>query len=135
MRLPKLPESMVILGSGFIAMEFAHVFSALGVRVSILARSSRLLRHLDTDIAERFTRIAQEKWDVHLSNPAKEFRPVGDGVEVVLADGTVVAGDALLVAVGRQPNGDLLGATKNPSRSSGRATLAELTRRDQSESR
>ncbi|MGW0025928.1 mycothione reductase [Rhodococcus sp. NPDC003383] len=110
MRLPKLPESMVILGSGFIAMEFAHVFSALGVRVSILARSSRLLRHLDTDIAERFTRIAQEKWDVHLSNPAKEFRPVGDGVEVVLADGTVVAGDALLVAVGRQPNGDLLDA-------------------------
>jgi len=110
MRLPKLPESMVILGSGFIAMEFAHVFSALGVRVSILARSSRLLRHLDTDIAERFTRIAQEKWDVHLSNPAKEFRPVGDGVEVVLSDGTVVAGDALLVAVGRQPNGDLLDA-------------------------
>jgi len=110
MRLPKLPESMVILGSGFIAMEFAHVFSALGVRVSILARSSRLLRHLDTDIAERFTRIAQEKWDVHLSNPAKEFRPVGDGVEVVLSDGTVVAGDALLVAVGRQPNGDRLDA-------------------------
>ena len=110
MRLPKLPESMVILGSGFIAMEFAHVFSALGVRVSILARSSRLLRHLDTDIAERFTRIAQEKWDVHLSNPAKEFRPVGDGVEVVLSDGTVVAGDALLVAVGRQPKGERLDA-------------------------
>lgn len=110
MRLPKLPESLVILGSGFIAMEFAHVFSALGVRVSILARSSRLLRHLDTDVSERFTRIAQAKWDVHLSNPAKEFRPVGDGVEVVLSDGTVVAGDALLVAVGRQPNGDELDA-------------------------
>ncbi|MFZ2528761.1 MAG: mycothione reductase [Rhodococcus sp. (in: high G+C Gram-positive bacteria)] len=110
MRLPKLPESLVILGSGFIAMEFAHVFSALGVRVSILARSSRLLRHLDTDISERFTRIAQRKWDVHLSNPAKEFRPAGDGVEVVLSDGTVVTGDALLVAVGRQPNGDALAA-------------------------
>lgn len=110
MRLPKLPESMVILGSGFIAMEFAHVFSALGVRVSILARSSRLLRHLDTDISERFTRIAQEKWDVHLSNPAKAFHPVGDGVEVQLSDGTVVAGDALLIAVGRTPNGDALDA-------------------------
>lgn len=108
MRLPKLPESMVILGTGFIAMEFAHVFSALGTKVSVIARSERLLRHLDTDISERFTALAGDKWDVHLGNPARVFRPVGDGVEIELADGTVVSGDALLVATGRQPNGDLL---------------------------
>lgn len=110
MRLPKLPESMVILGTGFIAMEFAHVFSALGTRVSVVARSGRLLRHLDSDLSERFTALAAAKWDVHLSNPAREFRPVGDGVEVELADGTVVSGEALLVATGRRPNGDLLDA-------------------------
>ncbi|MGI9208509.1 MAG: mycothione reductase [Rhodococcus sp. (in: high G+C Gram-positive bacteria)] len=108
MRLPKLPESMVILGTGFIAMEFAHVFSALGTRVSVIGRSGRLLRHLDTDVSERFTALAQQKWDVHLENPARAFRPVGDGVEVELADGAVVAGDVLLVATGRHPNGDLL---------------------------
>lgn len=108
MRLPKLPESLVILGTGFIAMEFAHVFSALGTRVSVVARTDRLLRHLDADVSERFTALAAAKWDVHLANPAREFRPVGDGVEVVLADGTVVSGDALLVATGRRPNGDLL---------------------------
>ncbi|WP_455901684.1 mycothione reductase [Rhodococcus gordoniae] len=108
MRLPKLPESLVILGTGFIAMEFAHVFSALGTRVSVVARTDRLLRHLDADVSERFTALAAAKWDVHLANPAREFRPVGDGVEVELADGTVVSGDALLVATGRQPNGDLL---------------------------
>lgn len=110
MRLPKLPESMVILGTGFIAMEFAHVFSALGTKVSVIGRSSRLLRHLDTDLSERFTALAQQKWDVHLENPARAFMPVGDGVEVELADGTVVAGDVLLVATGRRPNGDLLDA-------------------------
>ncbi|NLV78565.1 MAG: mycothione reductase [Rhodococcus sp.] len=108
MRLPKLPDSLVILGTGFIAMEFAHVFSALGSKVSVIGRSGALLRHLDTDLSERFTSLAQERWDVHLSNPAREFRPVGDGVEVVLEDGTVVSGDALLVATGRRPNGDLL---------------------------
>ena len=108
MRLPKLPESLVILGTGFIAMEFAHVFSALGTRVSVVARTDRLLRHLDADVSKRFTALAAAKWDVHLANPAREFRPVGDGVEVELADGTVVSGDALLVATGRQPNGDLL---------------------------
>jgi mycothione reductase len=112
MRLPKLPESLVILGTGFIAMEFAHVFSALGTRVSVIARSGALLRHLDTDVSERFTTLAREKWDVHLSNPARVFRSVGDGVEVELADGTVVAGNALLVATGRDPNGDLLDASK-----------------------
>ncbi|MFD6896247.1 mycothione reductase [Rhodococcus sp. NPDC060086] len=112
MRLPKLPESLVILGTGFIAMEFAHVFSALGTRVSVIARSGALLRHLDTDVSERFTTLAREKWDVHLSNPARVFRSVGDGVEVELTDGTVVAGDALLVATGRDPNGDLLDAAK-----------------------
>ncbi|UVT25903.1 mycothione reductase [Rhodococcus pyridinivorans] len=110
MRLPKLPESLVILGTGFIAMEFAHVFSALGTRVSVIARTDRLLRHLDADVSERFTALAAAKWDVHLANPARAFRPVGDGVEVELADGTVVSGDALLVATGRQPNGDLLDA-------------------------
>ncbi|MGV9737427.1 mycothione reductase [Rhodococcus aetherivorans] len=110
MRLPKLPESLVILGSGFIAMEFAHVFSALGTRVSVLARTGRLLRHLDHNLAEHFTGLATDRWDVHLSNPATAFRAVGDGVEVDLADGTTVSGDALLVAVGRTPNGDALDA-------------------------
>ena len=108
MRLPKLPESMVILGTGFIAMEFAHVFSALGTKVSVIGRSGRLLRHLDTDVSERFTALASKKWDLHLENPARAFRPVGDGVEAELTDGTVVTGDVLLVATGRRPNGDLL---------------------------
>lgn len=110
MRLPTLPERLVILGSGFVAMEFAHVFSALGVHVSVIARSDRLLRHLDHDVAQWFTELAQRKWDVHLGNPMVAARTAGNGVEIELADGTVVAGDELLVAVGRVPNGDRLDA-------------------------
>ncbi|WP_305094703.1 mycothione reductase [Prescottella sp. R16] len=114
MRLESLPERLVILGSGFVAAEFAHVFSALGVRVSIVGRSERLLRHLDRDVSEWFTELAQRKWDVHLGNPVVAARQSGGaesaGVELELADGTVVAGDELLVAVGRTPNGDRLNA-------------------------
>ncbi|WP_433612089.1 mycothione reductase [Prescottella agglutinans] len=110
MRLPELPERLVILGSGFIAAEFAHVFSALGVRVSIIGRSDRLLRHLDRDVADWFTELAKRKWDVHLCNPVVAARSVGNSVEIELSDGTVVAGDELLVAVGRTPNGDRLDA-------------------------
>ncbi|PTR26548.1 mycothione reductase [Rhodococcus sp. OK519] len=110
MRLPALPERLVILGSGFIAAEFAHVFSALGVQVSIIGRSDRLLRHLDRDVSDWFTELAQRKWDVHLGNPMIAVRASGNGIEIELSDGTVVAGDELLVAVGRTPNGDRLDA-------------------------
>jgi mycothione reductase len=44
MRLPELPGSMVILGGGFVAAEFAHVFASFGTRVSVVNRSDRLLR-------------------------------------------------------------------------------------------
>lgn len=110
MRLPELPEHLVILGSGFIGAEFAHVFSALGSRVSIIGRGDRLLRHLDRDISDRFTELAHAKWDVRLGHPVTSVRGDGESVEIELADGSRVAGDALLVAVGRAPNGDRLGA-------------------------
>lgn len=108
MRLPELPEHLVILGSGYIAAEFAHVFSALGSKVSIVARKDALLRALDKDISRRFTDLAKKKWDVHLD--AGDTRAVSRGSlhGVEFADGTQIMGDALLVAVGRAPNGDRL---------------------------
>ena len=110
MRLPELPERMVIIGAGYIAAEFAHVFSALGTRVSLIARSAHLLRHLDEDVSRRFTDLAQKKWDVHRGSAVAAVRSDGDGVAVELEDGTVVSGDVLLVATGRQSNGDAIGA-------------------------
>ncbi|MFG1780995.1 mycothione reductase [Rhodococcus oryzae] len=110
MRLPELPEHLVIIGSGFIASEFAHVFSAFGSKVTIIGRGKRLLRHLDGDISAHFTALAREKWDVRLGNPVTTVRGGDGNVEVELADGSVVSGDTLLVAVGRAPNGDRLGA-------------------------
>ncbi|CAH0192683.1 mycothione reductase [Rhodococcoides fascians] len=108
MRLPALPEHLVILGSGYIAAEFAHVFSALGSKVSIVARKDSLLRTLDADIAKRFTELARAKWDVHLDSGDTRGISEGGLHGVELSDGTKVLGDAFLVAVGRQPNGDRL---------------------------
>ncbi|MBY4273886.1 mycothione reductase [Rhodococcus fascians] len=108
MRLPALPEHLVILGSGYIAAEFAHVFSALGSKVSIVARKDSLLRALDADIAKRFTELARAKWDVHLDSGDTHGISEGGQHGVELVDGTKVLGDAFLVAVGRQPNGDRL---------------------------
>ncbi|GAC82311.1 mycothione reductase [Gordonia paraffinivorans NBRC 108238] len=113
MRLPQLPERLVIVGSGYIAAEFAHVFGALGSQVSIIARGPALLRKQDADISNRFTQIACDKWDVHLETgiEAAENLP-GGGVRLHLTgrDGSrsQLDADVLLVATGRKPNGDRL---------------------------
>src|SRR5215475_1655966 len=64
MRLADVPEHIVIVGGGFIGCEFAHVFSGLGSRVTMMVRGSTLLRGLDDDIAMRFTDIAAKKWEI-----------------------------------------------------------------------
>jgi len=111
MRLDALPKRLLILGSGFIAAEFAHIFSALGSQVTVVARGNALLRHLDADISARFTAIAQEQWDVRLNTTLTKVNGSqgsgnGDESEVRLdfADGSHATGDILLVATGRAPN-------------------------------
>jgi mycothione reductase len=109
MRLDELPKALVILGSGFIAAEFAHVFSALGSQVTVVARSNALLRQLDTEISQRFTSLAQQQWDVRLNTTLSKVS--GDDREVRLdfADGSHASADVLLVATGRVPNTANLG--------------------------
>jgi mycothione reductase len=113
MRMDELPKRLVILGSGFIAAEFAHVFSAVGCRVTVVARSTALLRQLDTEISQRFTAVAQEQWDVRLNTKLSKVTSSanGDASEVRLdfEDGSHVIGDVLLVATGRVPNTENLG--------------------------
>jgi mycothione reductase len=110
MRIPDLPEHLVIVGGGFIAAEFAHVFSALGSRVTVVIRGATMLSHCDEEIRDRFADIATMKWDIHSNRTPAEVRRDGSEIVIGLSDGSSVRGDALLVATGRIPNGDLLGA-------------------------
>ncbi|MCV7441918.1 mycothione reductase [Mycobacterium paraense] len=110
MRIPELPEHLVIIGSGFVATEFAHVFSALGVRVTLVIRGSTLLRHFDDTICKRFTRIASRKWELRTHRMVARAANRGSGVALELDDGSTLNADLLLVATGRLPNGDLLDA-------------------------
>jgi mycothione reductase len=109
MRIGDLPERLVIFGGGFIAAEFAHIFSALGTQVTIVSRGTRLLRYLDSEVSDCFTQAAAEQWDVRLG--ANVVKASGDDTQVrlELSDGTAVEGDLLLVATGRRPNTDSFG--------------------------
>lgn len=111
MRIDELPKRMVILGGGFIAAEFAHVFSSYGVEVTVVNRSAALLRQEDEDVSARFTELAMARWDVRLNRKATAVRRHGDGMRLELTgpDGPEsVDTDLLLLAIGRKPNSDLL---------------------------
>ncbi|MET0453233.1 MAG: mycothione reductase [Mycobacterium sp.] len=110
MRMAKLPEHMVIVGGGFVAAEFAHVFSALGVRITIIVRGSSLLTHCDPSVCERFTKLAGDKWHLQLHRNVVAAHMDGDRTVLELDNGNTVTADAVLVATGRIPNGDQLDA-------------------------
>lgn len=105
MRLPEQPESITILGGGFIAMEFAHVFQSLGTHVRIVNRSP-LMRHLDADIHDRFNALAAPRYETHIGRTVSSATHDDNSITLTLDDGTAITSSALLVATGRIPNGD-----------------------------
>jgi mycothione reductase len=111
MRLPELPRSLVIVGGGYIAAEFAHVFSSYGTHVTVVIRGQRMLKQEDVEVSERFTDLIRRRVDLRTGATVQGVRPAGDGVSVTVADGTgehEVTADVLLIATGRRPNGDTL---------------------------
>lgn len=108
--LVNLPKTLIVVGGGVIGVEYTCMFSALGVRVTLIERRPRLLEFADTEIIEALS--------YHLRDSRVTMR-MNEEVESVeeMPDGTVVAnleskkklqGDALLYAVGRQGNVDEL---------------------------
>ncbi len=112
MRVPTQPRSLIILGGGYIAMEFAHIFDALGTQVTIISRSD-LLRHLDADIQRRFSDIAVHRYDVRLNRTVRCVTRGESGITVTLDDASTVTAERLLVATGRKSNADLLNLEKS----------------------
>ncbi|MEU2619457.1 mycothione reductase [Streptomyces sp. NPDC007157] len=113
MRIDALPASMLVLGGGFIAAEFGHVFTSFGVDITIVQRGPRLLMAEDEQVSQRFTELASQRHRVLLGATVTSVTPKGDGVAAVVAcpDGEHnVEADMLLVCVGRRPNTDRLRA-------------------------
>lgn len=119
MRVDELPRRLIIIGGGFIAAELGHVFSAFGSQTTVVHRGDRMLRHEDDDVARRFTEVFGEQVDVRLfTHPTSvSYRDGEFRLELVTTDPadpdgaktSVITGDALLVTIGRTPNGAQLG--------------------------
>jgi mycothione reductase len=112
MRIDELPDRVLILGGGYVAAEFAHVFGAFGSQVTVVNRSPRLLRSQDDDISARFTDVARHQWDLRLGTTVHKIERYDGGVRAHLSDETTVEADLVLVAVGRRSNADGLDLAK-----------------------
>ncbi len=108
--LERIPESMLVIGGGVIGCEYACIFAALGVRVTIVNSRPRLLGHLDKDISDaiRQSMTARLSISVHSNVEVKEV-VVSDGrAHVTLTDGVELHTDCVLVSTGRIGNSSAL---------------------------
>jgi NAD(P) transhydrogenase len=110
LHIEELPRTLVILGAGVIGCEYASMFAALGVAVTLVEPRPALLPFLDRELAERL-QAALERLGVRfvLGETWSEVARVGEQVEVRLSGGELLRGDQLLFSAGRVGNTDGLG--------------------------
>ena len=112
MELEYLPEHLIILGSGYIGLEFAQMFRRFGSRVTVIGQSEQILSQQDPDIAIAVQRLLEQD-GIEFLLKAKVLRVDSTGNQTILkiqvADGELsLQGSHLLVAVGRAPNTESL---------------------------
>jgi len=109
MELGEVPEHLLVLGGGYVGVEFGQMFRRFGSEVTIVQRSAQVLSHEDADIAEEVIDILREDGiEILLNTDAVRVEEDAQGAVALHVDGpdgeSVVKGSHLLVAVGRVPN-------------------------------
>ena len=103
--LPALPERMVIVGGGFIAVEFAGIFNGLGVDVTLVYRGDQILRGFDEDIRSHVAAEIQRRGvKLILGAHPVALSGMSGALECRLSDGQVLAAGEVMLATGRKPH-------------------------------
>ncbi|MFB3890356.1 MAG: dihydrolipoyl dehydrogenase, partial [Candidatus Bathyarchaeia archaeon] len=113
LELESPPRSLVILGGGYVGVEYAHFFSGLGTKVTLVQRPAKLLPKEEPEVADLLRLVLQERMDIFTGYEAIEVKQQGNEKTAVArnrADGSLreFTAEALMVATGRVPNSDLL---------------------------
>ena len=100
------PKRAVIVGGGFIGLEMAENLSDRGVEVSLCDMADQVMPPIDKDMAKIVeVRLAEHGVHLHLGNGLKDIE--NDGTRVVLADGTAIETDLVILSIGVKPNSQL----------------------------
>ncbi|WP_436855573.1 hypothiocyanous acid reductase MerA [Staphylococcus caeli] len=107
MNLDFQPKKLVIVGGGYIALEFASMFANFGTEVTVLERGEDIMPREDKDIVKEVKKdLADKNVNIVLNAQTEKFEDTDAGTVVHTTDGTYEA-DAVLLATGRKPNTDL----------------------------
>jgi glutathione reductase (NADPH) len=108
--LEKLPERVVVVGGGYIAVEFASIFNGLGVDTTLVYRGERLLKSFDADLgnflAEQMSRRGVK---IEFNTEIQKIERDGTQLHCLTGDGARISCDTVLYATGRLPNTSRLG--------------------------
>jgi mercuric reductase len=111
--LEQLPRSMVVIGAGYVALELGQFFHHLGVQVTLVQRSPRILKEYDLEIAEAMQGVLDRQGlrvctSTHISQVEKSADGTRRVVATVEGREEVIEAEQILVATGRQPNTEAL---------------------------
>ncbi len=113
LELPHIPRSMVVIGAGVIGIEYATIFSALDVPVTVIEPRPTFLDFIDRELIDVFTNLLRDRGvTMRMGAKAVEVHRRDNCVEVVLEDGRTVRTDLVLFAAGRMGTTDSIGLDK-----------------------
>lgn len=103
--LDRLPKEIVIVGGGYIAMEFAGILHGLGVKTTVCHRGHKLLRGFDEDISNFLAHeMSRQGIEIRLETDIEAIETAGEGFVVRLVGGNQISTDLVMYATGRTPN-------------------------------
>jgi mycothione reductase len=113
LQLTERPESMVIIGGGYIACEFAHFFEAMGTKVTIIQRNKRLVSEEEPEVSELLKTALSRRMTVLTATEATEVRQTGKIATITAKEldsgkERELTAQHVLVAAGRKSNADIL---------------------------
>jgi glutathione reductase (NADPH) len=108
--LEKFPKRILIVGGGYVALEFANIFHGLGAKTRILHRGDKLLRGFDDDLrAHMHIEVERGGTQLTLKTTLTKLEKAGDAIRATLSNGETVETDAVMYAIGRDPHTQGLG--------------------------
>jgi dihydrolipoamide dehydrogenase len=116
LELKEIPKRLLLMGGGIIGLEMGMVYQALGSKVEVVEMLDQVIPAADKDIIKTFTKATKDIYKYIMETKVTAVEPKDRGIEVTFEtkDGSTITNeyDAVLVAIGRSPNGKFIDAEK-----------------------